>query len=268
MDKKLHIFDGLFSHAKSTSLNYKPKEFNWERSYNPNLMFFSDSHLQLVNQVNCKNKFAWLIETPSLSYRQYQFILQNYKKFNKVFTHNKNLLENITNGELLPIGGCWIDPEDQKIYEKNKNISIIASGKNSFTGHKLRHEIISKIKNIDVYGFTYNKIEKKVYGLKDYKFSIVVENIKEDYYFTEKLIDCFVTGTIPIYWGCPSIDKFFDINGIITFDSIEELKNILENLDGVYESKIKSIEKNYELAMQYRVADDLIYEKIKNEINY
>ena len=64
----------------------------------------------------------------------------------------------------------------------------------------------------------------------DYRFSIVIENCKRDYWFTEKLIDCLRTGTIPIYWGCPSIGDFFDIRGFILFDDINDLENILNNL--------------------------------------
>ena len=75
-----------------------------------------------------------------------------------------------------------------------------------------------------------------------------------------------MTGTIPIYWGCPSIGNFFDTNGIITFNTVEELQEILNNLEGVYESKIDSVKTNFNLAMTYRVGDDLVYEKIKNEI--
>jgi hypothetical protein len=72
-----------------------------------------------------------------------------------------------------------------------------------------------------------------------------MENCKKDYYFTEKLIDCFRTKTIPIYWGCPSIGTFFDVNGILTFNTVEELKSILLNLTNeYYYSKIKSIEFN------------------------
>ena len=55
-------------------------------------------------------------------------------------------------------------------------------------------------------------LKDKIDGLRDYRYHFCIENIKRDYWFTEKLIDCFVTGTIPIYWGCPSI-----------FDNISEL---------------------------------------------
>jgi len=97
-------------------------------------------------------------------------------------------------------------------------------------------------------------------------FSIVVENQKMDYYFSEKLIDCFMTGTIPIYYGCPSISRFFDNNGIITFNSLPELSEIIKNLNvNSYYEKIQSIEKNFELSKNYLIPDDLIYKKIKKQ---
>ena len=73
-----------------------------------------------------------------------------------------------------------------------------------------------------------------------------------------------MTGTIPIYWGCPSIGDFFDINGIITFNTIDELNIILNSIDGEYEKRIKYININYELSKKYLIADDIIYKKLKN----
>jgi thermostable 8-oxoguanine DNA glycosylase len=109
-----------------------------------------------------------------------------------------------------------------------------------------------------------NPIEKKIESLKNYMFSVVVENTKKDYYFTEKLIDCFITGTIPIYWGCPSIKDFFDDNGIINFNSVDELEKIIKNIDNnFYESKKEYIIKNYHLAKNYLIADDNIYKNLK-----
>ena len=127
-----------------------------------------------------------------------------------------------------------------------------------------RNEISKKFKNIDIYGNGYNPIKNKIEGLKDYCFSIVIENTKEDYYFTEKLIDCFVTGTIPIYWGCPSISDFFDINGIICFNSLEDLHNILDNLTvELYNSKIEHIKNNYLLSQKYLLTEDILYKELE-----
>ena len=106
-------------------------------------------------------------------------------------------------------------------------------------------------------------MEYKVEGLRDYRFSVVIENCKRDYYFTEKLIDCFMTGTVPIYWGCPSIGEFFDTRGMILFDSADEAKEIIESLDKeLYHSKEKFVKKNFNKAKEYIIPEDWIYRNI------
>jgi thermostable 8-oxoguanine DNA glycosylase len=94
-------------------------------------------------------------------------------------------------------------------------------------------------------------------------FSITIENCKKDFYFSEKLIDCFITGTIPIYWGCPSIGNFFNEKGIIVFNNIDDLKDILKDIDKkYYDERKKYILENYEISKNYLVADDIIFEKL------
>ena len=75
-------------------------------------------------------------------------------------------------------------------------------------------------------------------------------------------------GTIPIYWGCPNISDFFNKEGIITFDSIDELKTILENIDfdAHYNSSINAIDENIELAKKYNITEDWMYENIYDRL--
>jgi hypothetical protein len=49
-------------------------------------------------------------------------------------------------------------------------------------------------------------------------FHLAIENIIQKDYFSEKLLDCFLTRTIPIYWGCPNISSYFDVSGIFIVD--------------------------------------------------
>jgi hypothetical protein len=78
-----------------------------------------------------------------------------------------------------------------------------------------------------------------------------------------------MTGTIPIYWGCPSIGDFFDTNGMLIFDTLDELQSTMNNLNKeLYDSKLESIKHNFEEAKKYLVADNIIYNKLKeNESN-
>ena len=79
-------------------------------------------------------------------------------------------------------------------------------------------------------------------------------------YFTEKIMDCLLTKTIPIYWGCPNIADYFDPTGwlIMTEDSVEHLTELLQCLIPTYYNEHRAIiEKNYEKAQSY------IYQNMK-----
>ena len=189
-------------------------------------------------------------------------------KFDYILTHEKTLLELDYNTKFIPFGCCWIPEEEQKVYDKTKNISVISSNKTFTDGHRLRHEVIQKFGDkMDVYGRGYNPIEFKIGGLKDYRFSVVIENCKRDYWFTEKLIDCFATGTIPIYWGCPSIGDFFNTDGMLIFDSIDELENILNNCnEDLYNSKLDAVIENFNKSENFLLPDEHVYKFIKENL--
>lgn len=68
--------------------------------------------------------------------------------------------------------------------------------------------------------------------------------------------------------GIVIIDNFFDENGIITFQTIEELDIILQNLSiDDYHNRLEAVEKNYEISTKFRKSvDDQIYSLIKREL--
>ena len=74
-------------------------------------------------------------------------------------------------------------------------------------------------------------------------------------YFTEKLLDCFATGTIPVYLGAPDIGDHFNKDGII--DLTEEF----EVSEEIYYSKMDAIKENLEKAKEIEVLEDFIYRR-------
>jgi hypothetical protein len=69
--------------------------------------------------------------------------------------------------------------------------------------------------DIAVLGRGYQPFENKQDGLLNYRYSVIIENVKEPDYFTEKLFDCLLCGTLPIYLGAPNIGDYFDVAGMI-----------------------------------------------------
>ena len=113
----------------------------------------------------------------------------------------------------------------------NLPTSLIASSKRDLAGHVLRHDTVEWAAandiELDVMGRGYQAFGEKSEGLAPYRFSVVIENVREPNYFTEKLIDSVLCETVPIYWGCPNLERFMDTDGMILCDSAEEIRATL-----------------------------------------
>lgn len=274
MKEVWNIIDRAFAHTRSCNTNYfEPTYFNWNRNFtDTNVLFITDHDIYKIFDIKKEmKKIAFLCESPFITESSYNFVLQNYNNFDIVLTHNDKLLKNCPNALFYPLGGTYLTTEEMNLcatYIKTKMISMMFSNKQYAPGHILRHNIFNSFKKeIEYMGSGVTGITVAKYlSLKDYKFTIAVENIKEDFYFSEKLIECFLTKTVPIYWGCPSIGNFFNIDGLITFDTIDDLKKILQNWDfliNFYNTKTSIINENYNIAQKYKVAEDYIYTNYK-----
>jgi hypothetical protein len=267
--------DSLYGAGKSVSrgeIGYVPSNIIFDRDHAHEVEIFTDNNLDDVDKSSAKCKIAWIIESPKIHAGIYKKIAEKnfYTKFDLIVTFYKPLLKMGPRFASYVFGGCWIEDKDWKIYEKTKEISIISSAKKTTSGHRLRHKIIRLFKgNIDgVFGGGYQFLDKKIDGLKDYKYSIVVENTKCENYFTEKIVDCFAVGTIPIYWGCPNIGDFFDMRGIYTFDNMWQLRRILKKIESDpndYEHKLSYIKNNFEVARKYATAEDQLISVLKEK---
>jgi len=209
-------------------------------------------------------KVAIQVEPPSVkNYSVEGYLLKNGAKYDLILTYYESVLSQLNNSVLHYFGGTWIK-EIKTDFDKNKTVSFITSDKNFATGHKLRIKTVETLRGrFDLFGRGFNEIPNKMIGLENYKYSIVIENEFMKNWFTEKIIDCFMTKTIPIYKGCPNIGDFYEEKGIIKFETIEELEQILNSLDGeIYQNMIEHIEKNYEKALS-----DIPFEKrVENTI--
>ena len=175
---KIRIYDTQFAHGTalgSGDLKIFPDNFIWTRSNDSsfsNLCFVTESCFHEINGIRELNKIALLIEPISIDSTHYSMARnpEFQKKFDFILTHNQQLID--TNPEkfiFYPFMGCWIKLEDRKVYEKTKDLSIVASDKRMTLGHKLRHEVIAKYKNkIDgLFGNGYQFVQNKIEGLKD-----------------------------------------------------------------------------------------------------
>jgi hypothetical protein len=266
--KKINLIGGPFQHAHSSTWWKKPKHIEWvKNSFREDITIFVDDSITsgLSYPALAGKKYAWNVESRKIY--SIDGILSNIDKlldyYDLIFTHNQELInKNPDKIKFIPANGFWV--ENPKIYEKSKLISIVSSNKQSTDGQRKRIDFINQNRNrVDVFGRGFNPIEKKDEGLKDYMFSVAIENNKYDTYFTEKILDCFATGTIPIYYGTDKISDFFNKDGIIRYEDFD-IGVLNEEL---YQSKMDAIKDNFERVKDYEIPEDIIYKNRSDKSN-
>lgn len=274
MATRVKIVDTHFAHvtvAGSDVPGVRSETIDWYRGDDPHsLTVFTDSCLDRVEESESETRVAWMMESPLVAQQAYSHIRKIHPKFDRVMTFDKDLLKLGERFVFCPLGGCWIDPSERRLHEKSQLLSAIVSHKRQTAGHKLRHKVVKKFGdalNGHLYGRGAREIANKLEGLAPYRYSLVIENGRMDYYFSEKLIDALVTGTVPIYWGCPDIGRFFDLDGIIPFEKPRQLRSILASLSADdYERRREAVARNLERAKRYCMIEDGLWEHCLKEL--
>jgi len=264
---KINLNSLQFSHAPSSTWYKKSKYITWEYNTRNNPMTFyidGDIFAGISDKNDGKLKFLWGLESPQYNSDFFNLVTNNLDKvletYEMIFTYNDELIKLHPKFKWVPGNGFWV--ETPKIYDKTKLVSMICSDKRFTELQRFRYNYAIKNKDkLDIYGNINNHITLKEEGLIDYMFSVCIENDECGTYFTEKILDCFATGTIPIYKGTKNIVNHFNQNGIIFLDDIS-LDDLTPEL---YFSKMDYIKENFEKVLQFNVNEDWIYDKyLKN----
>ncbi|MBN1680163.1 MAG: hypothetical protein JW966_07715 [Anaerolineae bacterium] len=96
--------------------------------------------------------------------------------------------------------------------EKTRTLSWVTSNKTWVPGQRDRMAFLDAIRGtveFDLWGKGFTLIPDKWDGLAPYRYSLAIENYSGPYYWSEKLADCFLSWTMPIYYGCTHIEDYF-----------------------------------------------------------
>jgi len=258
---KINLFCGDNLEPSSSALNAtKHVQWVYDGSGEVNI-YVSQRALDALNDTSGKPTYIWLLESKQIIPQYYQWIIDNYEfvtsRVNGIFSCDKELCAKYPKISYSVINAVpWV--QDRKVHEKTKLVSMIASNKRMCEGHARRLQFVDKFRDkLDFYGRGFNEITCKEDGLKDYMFSVGIENAVYDTYFTEKLTDCFACGTIPIFYGCKGVTEYFNEDGIIFLDDDFDLSTLTKDL---YYSKMDAIKDNFERSINFPVAEDYLYQ--------
>jgi hypothetical protein len=187
-----------------------------------------------------------------------------------VFTFLQDILDN--NPKAVFFHGIYAWVTYDKPYEKKFAVSTVVGAKNNpiFDGYAKRHELWRRRNEIkipkDFYlSHTYKPIGvdmshelilgDEIYSkneMFDCMFHICIENTSIPNYFSEKILDCFLTKTVPIYCGCPNIGDFFFKVAVLSCDTVDDIINVCNKVTpALYDRLSLLIEDNYQTALKY-----------------
>lgn len=112
---------------------------------------------------------------------------------------------------------------DLPVIKKSRPLSWIVGNVKDLPGHIKRWRFLEQLQqdrsiDIDLFGKAVRPIEYKNEGLLPYRYALAVENTCAEDYWTEKIADCLLTWTVPIYYGCPNLDAYFPQAAFIRVD--------------------------------------------------
>jgi hypothetical protein len=273
---KIALYDKEFAHLNSYCGYDAPANIEWDRSgaYH-HVSIFTERCFDQGAACTSPVRVAWLLEPEAIHPYGYEAFHRGECAWaTHVLTFDDRIFERAKSFNIEPIfwtpGGSWIWRKDWLIYNKSNTVSILASAKNWTTGHRFRQEVIDAVGDqLDlVAGYNRKPIEPKQAAYQDFRYTIAIENSKLDYYWTDKLLDPLLCGTIPIFWGCPNLCTYFNMAGIFTFDTVDELRAILPTLGpDDYNSRITAVIENFEIAQKFAIVEDYMYETFFRQID-
>jgi len=229
---------------------------------------------------------------PNQLFGLHDWAITNKHNFSCILSWGDKILKECDNALFFPFGVSWLDKDyinNIDNIEKKFEVSFLCGAKNMIEGHHLRHRLYKRGNEITIPKQWY-------YTLEDYKFnngnhtivqynnctpgsekkklwnsmySICIENSSNSGYHTEKIIDAFLSKTIPIYWGCPNLQELeYDSNGYIYCKNENEIISAVNKLTPeYYNSKKEAINHNFEVAKYYGNIFDRFKSAIKEILN-
>lgn len=190
------------------------------------------------------------------------WMAEGHKAFDKVFT---NFIPNaddkyVRSQPAIPwhINMSYTELVNLPVPDKKRPLSWIVGNVKDLPGHIKRWNFLQALQNvptmdIDLFGKAVRFIEYKNEGLLPYRYALAVENTCATDYWTEKIADCWLAWSVPIYYGCPNLEDFFPADAFIRIDiedpekAVAQLREVIAHDD--WQKRLPAIAEARELVL-------------------
>lgn len=212
----------------------------------------------LPKDIKIRARQIWLLQQEPPMESVWGWQKSCYKYFDKVFGFwgHKNMIAEQTSLNWF-MNKTYDELKELKISEKADKVSFCVSNLCQRPGHIARIDFKDYLQStdldFDLFGRGFNQVEDKFDAINPYKYSIAIENYFTKGYWTEKISDCFLCNTMPIYAGATDILKYFPKEALVIIDpykkqeSYEIIKDAVESK--LWEKNIESIREAKDLCL-------------------
>jgi Glycosyltransferase family 10 (fucosyltransferase) C-term len=191
------------------------------------LLVVLNNRMKQAVHANCPRGRVWALMQEPYARGFTDWMAEGHEEFDRVYT---NYLPSpdpkyIASQPALPwhVNRTFDELTTCAIPEKSLYLSWIVGNIRDLPGHLKRGAFLHAIQsqkefNIDLFGRAIRFVEDKWDGLAPYRYSIAAENTSWPDYWTEKIADCFLTWTVPFYYGCGNLEKYFPADSFIRID--------------------------------------------------
>lgn len=222
------------------------------------LVLYNDEQTWRAFESKPHGESALLIEPRSIQPAVYHNLETNYARFENIYTHDSRLLAIAPNAK--PI--LWWNQYEIHDEEKTKGVSMVCGKKELCALHVERKKIAQRIQYMaDVLGDWNGGPRVSIHDAHaPYMFAVVIENYRDDNWFTEKILNCFGSKTVPIYFGARKISQYFNEDGIIEVDNLWDIPGavalISDNPAAYYKGFKEAINDNWERVKAFQDFQD------------
>lgn len=214
--------------------------------------------------VRCPPENVWAIFQEPYYNRFLPWMKEGHSQFSRIYTHhppNGNLRYR-TSHPLVPwhVNKTYSQLISAEISSKEKSDRIVwvTSSSQELPGHLRRYAFYRFLmslgwQDLDVWGRGIRPIEDKWDVLAHSRYAIAVENQFGSNYWTEKIADCWLAGSLPFYYGCSNLEKYFPSDSFVRIDlddfsgSARIIRRIVDS--GEYENRLPAIREARDLVL-------------------
>lgn len=272
------------------------------------IILYNEMPKKMPSEDNIHKSFLIIFESEVI--RPDNWDKGKHRFFNKIFTWNDNFIDekkyfkinfpqeirttidkNLRNKKkmFVLIAGNKLKKHTQELYSERikaikwfekyhpEDFDLYGIGWDKYvTRNRYFNFILSKFPRVQVYLANEYKsyrgpVSSKYQTLATYKYAICYENARDfPGYITEKIIDCLMSGCVPIYWGANNIIQYVPSDCFIDkrdFDTYESLYEYIASInDYEYMDYLRRIEAFLHTKKAYYFSSAYFTEKIVSEL--